>query len=102
MFDFRSVVLSLLFIGYSLFLQAQDPVNTADLKPRPTAVAVALESGPAIDGDVLGDEIWKAMDPLGDLSQAQPNFGQAPTEKTEIRVAYTAEVLKLNGSCNIS
>ncbi|MEP3211438.1 MAG: DUF5916 domain-containing protein [Maribacter sp.] len=99
MFTSRSIILCIFFIGFSLFSIAQNQVSTAGLKPRPTAIAVALDNGPSIDGNVLGDEIWKNIAPFGDLSQAQPNFGQAPTEKTEIRVAYTAEVFYVSVVC---
>lgn len=99
MYNFKNVVLSLFFIGYSLFSLAQDQINTADLKSRPTAAAIALKNGPSIDGDVLDDETWKAIEPIGDLSQAQPNFGQPASEKTDIRVAYTAEVFYVSVVC---
>jgi len=99
LYQFRNLVFFAFFIQFSFFSRAQDQVNTVDLKPRPKAAALALENAPLIDGDVLNDEIWKAMRPIGDLSQAQPNFGEPSSEKTEIRVAYTPEVFYVSVVC---
>ncbi len=75
-------------------------VNTPDVKPRPTAEAVALENGPVMDGEVLGDETWQQITPFGDLGQTQPNFGRPATEKTEIRVAYTDQTFYVSVVCH--
>ena len=99
MYRFKNFILLFFFICSLSFITAQDQIITSDLNSRPTAAAVALENGPTIDGDVLNDETWKAMEPIGELSQAQPNFGQAPTEKTDIRVAYTPEVFYVSVVC---
>jgi len=99
MLTFKSFLFSLCCIGFSFFSFAQDQVNTADLKPRPTTAAVALGAPPAIDGEVLEDEVWKSIETIGELSQAQPNFGQKPTEKTDVRVAYTSEVFYVSVVC---
>ena len=99
MYTIKSSVLFVFFIGCSVLSIAQDQVNTTDLKARPNAAAVILESSPLIDGNVLDDEIWKTIDPISDLSQAQPNFGQPASEKTDIRVAYTPEVFYVSVVC---
>ena len=62
---------------------------------RPIANAVFLETVPVVDGEVLNDEVWQAIEPFGDLTQAQPNFGRAASEKTEIRIAYTKETFAM-------
>lgn len=97
--DLRSATFFTALIIFSFFSMAQDQTSTAGLKPRPMAAAIALENSPSIDGEVLDDAIWQAIDPLSDLSQAQPNFGQSASEKTEIRVAYTSSVFYVSVVC---
>ena len=75
-------------------LSAQDFENN-----RPTVQAVALSERPEIDGEVIQDPIWQAVTPFGGLIQTQPNFGEAASEKTEIRIAYTAETFYLSVVC---
>lgn len=89
------------FIGVfiaSLSAFAQNP-SASDNTDRPVANAVALETAPAIDGEVLNDAIWQAIEPFGDLTQVQPNFGRPASEKTEIRIAYTKETFYLSVVC---
>lgn len=45
-----------------------------------------LEVPVRLDGNVDDDE-WQSIEPL-DVIQYSPEFGQAPTERTEIRIAY--------------
>ncbi len=65
----------------------------------PTVSAVPIANDPIIDGDVMNDAVWQSIKPFGNLSQAQPNFGQAASEKTEIRVAYTAQTFYVSVVC---
>lgn len=96
-FTLRSVLFICLFT-LPLLAFAQYPIVKTGSE-RPTAKAVSLESVPVVDGEVLNDEIWQAIEPFGDLTQAQPNFGQAASEKTEIRIAYTKETFFLSVVC---
>jgi len=66
---------------------------------RPIAQAIAIEIPPIIDGEVQNDPIWQKMEPFGELIQTQPHLGQAATEKTDIRIAYTKEVIYLSVIC---
>ncbi|MTB52749.1 carbohydrate binding family 9 domain-containing protein [Lewinella sp. W8] len=66
---------------------------------RPVARAMGIDAGPEIDGEVRQDPIWASVPAFGDLTQAQPSFGQAASEPTEIRVAYTDEVLYVSVVC---
>jgi len=56
---------------------------------RPSFNISQLSSDPIIDGDVLNDEIWKAVTPITELIQIKPQFNVPASEKTEIRVAYS-------------
>ena len=67
---------------------------------RPVAQAVSISDQPIIDGEVLNDPVWQGITAFGNLVQAQPNFGQGATEKTDIRIGYTAEVLYLSVVCH--
>ena len=55
--------------------------------PRPVAQASRRNGDVALDGK-LDEAAWAAATPIGELTQAVPNEGKAPTEKTEIRVLY--------------
>ncbi|MGI9552562.1 MAG: hypothetical protein ACR2MT_15270, partial [Aurantibacter sp.] len=68
-------LIPLLFLSVSVVL-AQDSLVIAKTTDRPVAKAVALETGPQIDGNVTNDEVWSAVEPFGDFTQTQPNFGR--------------------------
>ena len=72
---------------------------TSNQEERPTAQAVSIPTDPDIDGEVLNDEIWQQIQPFSELSQMQPNYGQPASEKTEIRIAYTASTFYLSVVC---
>jgi len=59
--------------------------------PR-SARIVRIDTPPEIDG-VLDDPVWSRIEPLGALVQVDPDEGAAPTERTEIRIAYDDENL---------
>ncbi|MCM4153349.1 hydrolase [Arenibacter sp. N53] len=99
MFKPKFVVVLFSFIlfwseGYS---QTTDLDN--DTSHRPTAMAIPIETDPLIDGNVLKDEVWQKIKPFGGLLQNQPNFGQAASERTEIRIAYTEHTFYLAVVC---
>ncbi len=66
---------------------------------RPKALAIAIGEEPIIDGLVMEDPIWQSIEPFGNLTQTQPNFGSPASEKTEIRIAYTSETFFLSVVC---
>ena len=86
-------LLTLLF-PLSLFSQAG-----LDNVERPTAKAVQIEKGPDIDGEVLTDPLWLKVNTLPEMIQNQPNWGLAPSEKTDIRIAYTSTTFYLSVVC---
>ena len=91
------------FIGLGLlFLQpafSQTVVNMPDVQQRPSVKATTLEAEMKIDGDVLNDEVWKAIVPIDEMWQNKPNSGFPATEKTEIRIAFTANTFYLAVVC---
>ena len=54
--------------------------------------AVRTSSPPSIDGR-LTDESWSLVEPVGDLTQIDPDEGQPASERTEIRVLFDDEAL---------
>ena len=88
------------FAFLPLTICAQDA--TTNLKPRPTATAILIDEAPSLDGDVMNDPVWQQIVPFGDLNQMQPNFGQAASERTDIRIAYTSTTFYLSVVCHDS
>lgn len=94
--NFCILIIAMLGANMGVFAQDAPTINTSE---RPTANAVAIETVPTLDGEVLNDPVWAAIEPFGDMIQAQPNFGRTATEKTEIRIAYTKETFYLSVVC---
>ncbi|WP_309673174.1 DUF5916 domain-containing protein [Gemmatimonas sp.] len=68
-------------------------INSLGAQPSPkVARAVRLARAPRIDGR-LDDAAWSRIEPITDFLQRQPAEGQAPTEATEVFIAYDAEAL---------
>ncbi len=49
--------------------------------------AARASQPPVIDGR-LGDEVWAAATPMASFTQRDPDEGNAPTERTEVRILY--------------
>ncbi|MDA0327578.1 MAG: DUF5916 domain-containing protein [Gemmatimonadetes bacterium] len=56
------------------------------------AVAHPIEVAPVIDG-VMDEAFWATIDPISDFLQREPVDGATPTERTEVRIAFTADAL---------
>ncbi len=56
------------------------------------AVAVPISKPPVIDG-TLDEPFWTTIDPITGFLQRDPVDGAPATERTEVRIAYTAEAL---------
>ena len=54
---------------------------------------------PALDGDILGDPAWTAIDPATGFTQITPNEGEPASERTEVRIQYTAQTLYVGVVC---
>ena len=87
-------LISISFSGLSLFGQ-----TNIDLGERPSTPATEIENQPTIDGDVINDPIWQAIDPITDLRQVRPDNGAPGSEKTEVRIAYTPTTLYVSAVC---
>jgi len=79
----------------ALLFLANTSLSLAQTKPGSANVASAVRAteAPAIDGDVLGDPAWQNATPITSFVQEQPDEGQPASEKTEVRVIFTADTL---------
>ena len=98
MFFKRLFVLAVgtLFLSSTGWTQIQTMPNTSE---RPDAKASMIEKEPVIDGEILNDAVWQMIEPIGDLTQTQPNSGQPASEKTEIRIGYSTNTLYVSVVC---
>jgi len=65
----------------------------------PEAVARRIETPPALDGSVLDDPAWQAAPPISDFWQTTPIEGAAASERTEVRILYSADTLYFGVVC---
>jgi hypothetical protein len=66
---------------------------------RPTIAATRVAAAPALDGDVLGDPVWQQATPASGFWQEQPDEGQPSSERTEVRIVFTADTLYVGVVC---
>jgi len=64
------------------------PAGTANV-----ATASKAPEAPTLDGDVLADPAWAQATPITTFWQEQPNEGQPVSERTEVRIMFTADTL---------
>lgn len=91
----RPLLLAALF---SPLLNVQAQQNTSSIT-KPTYQAALLEQDLQVDGDVINDPIWQAVPAITDLLQIRPNYGAPVSEKTEVRIAYTATTFYVSVVC---
>ena len=98
----RGVCLQVTFLALIISqqaTQAQTLTSNSNVSKRPSAPAYTLAEPPVIDGDVLNDERWKNIPPIDQFTQTKPNVGYPASEKTEVRVGYTATTFYLSVVC---
>lgn len=64
----------------------------------PTAQAARTDERIRLDGR-LDEPAWQRATPIGELIQVNPKEGEAPTEKTEVRVLYDSEAIYFGIVC---
>ncbi|MEE8586112.1 MAG: DUF5916 domain-containing protein, partial [Acidobacteriota bacterium] len=74
------------------------PESSAAL-PRPALTAVRVEEAPVLDGEVLNDPAWDAAPSASGFRQTTPDELQPSSQKTEVRVIYTAATLYFGIVC---
>ncbi len=66
---------------------------------RPSVTALRVEQPPTLVGEVLADPVWQAAVPATAFFQEQPDEGQPASERTEVRLVYTADTLYVGVVC---
>ncbi len=78
-------------VALAAFLAAQGGAGAAQQEApgdRPQLLAHRLQQQPVIDGDVLGEALWRQVDTATGFQQTEPFEGQPASERTEVRVAF--------------
>lgn len=89
-----------LFTFFTLHTVHSQQVQLQDsIKNRPEYRATELPQDFDIDGSVINDPIWQTVPAIEDLIQLRPNYGQAVSEKTVIRMAYTNTTFYVSVIC---
>ncbi|MFT7302053.1 MAG: hypothetical protein ACI8UZ_000889 [Akkermansiaceae bacterium] len=65
---------------------------------KPSVEPHRIEKKPGIDG-VLNEAVWEQATRITDFGQVEPREGEAPTERTEVRIMRTNEALYLGVTC---
>ncbi len=79
--------------------QIQLNAGTTSSPTAPSATAARVEEAPILDGDVLSDAAWRKAQPITGFWQEQPDEGQPASERTEVRIVYTADTLYVGVVC---
>ena len=64
-----------------------------------SATAVEAAVAPVLDGVVLDDPAWALAPPATGFVQTQPDEGRPASERTEVRIVYTADTLYFGVVC---
>lgn len=97
-------ILTLLCAGFGLF-HLQADADSQDTAPQlasqeslPTVQASRVEHAPRLDG-TLEDPLWLQATAITNFLQREPHEGQPATERTEVRILYTAHEVYFGISC---
>ena len=86
-----------------LFVAAAPPpavrAQERSLDRRPVARATRVAQPPRIDGHVLDDPAWQAIAPATEFWQTAPDAGRPVSERTEVRIAYSADAIYFGVVC---
>src|SRR3954464_806840 len=88
---FRLILAAGLILALPQNLIAQK-TSRSQSDPRPAAHARLRQGEISIDGKI-DEAAWAAATPITELTQSQPDEGQAPSQKTEIRILYDASAI---------
>ena len=87
-------------LGALLLAPAAHAQQGFNAPPLPTLEATpAAAAAPVVDGDVLGDPAWADVPFATGFRQTNPDEGQPATERTEVRVLFTADTLYVGVVC---
>ncbi|MEZ5557963.1 MAG: DUF5916 domain-containing protein [Pseudomonadales bacterium] len=77
------------------------PAGATRMPPTvpPVTQAYPLAAAPTLDGDVLGDPVWKGARATTGFWQVRPFEGQPATQRTEVFVGFTDQALYIGVVC---
>ena len=79
--------------------QSADGDGGGAVNPVSGAPAEMIDSEPLLDGQILGDPTWMAIEPVIGFTQTTPEEGQPASERTEVRIAYSTDTLLFGVIC---
>lgn len=82
-----------------LLLLAISPAAAGAQGARRELPAVTVDEAPVVDGEIRNDPVWQAVTPTGGLIQTTPDEGQPASQRTEVRVLYTADAIYFGFIC---
>jgi hypothetical protein len=96
----RTLLLLVLVLAVSTNASAQPRTGpTANAAaPAPRALAARVDDNPVIDGN-LDEAVWSQATAIDTFTQIEPSEGQPATERTEVRLLYTASTLYIGVQC---
>ncbi|MDC6363305.1 MULTISPECIES: DUF5916 domain-containing protein [Flavobacteriaceae] len=80
---------SLMALALSVFSLGQAQQTPSQSINKPSYFATELAEDPKVDGEIINDPIWQNIPAITDLVQIKPNYGEAVSERTEVRIAYS-------------
>jgi hypothetical protein len=91
-------VVTILFFVLASLATAQSAAESAPAE-RPVARAIRAAEPPRVDGDVLNDSVWAAVEGVEGFWQITPNEGEPSSERTVVKIAYTGTTLYIAVIC---
>lgn len=76
-------------LALSVFSLSQAQQTPSQNINKPSYFATELAEDPKVDGEIINDPIWQNIPAITNLVQIKPNYGEAVSERTEVRVAYS-------------
>ncbi|MEE2777072.1 MAG: DUF5916 domain-containing protein [Acidobacteriota bacterium] len=89
----RSPILVIAGLGLAPFGAADAQVAPPELRAHRFAVP------PAIDGEVISESVWQALEVATNFVQLQPFEGEPATERTEVRIGFDDTTLYIGVVC---
>jgi hypothetical protein len=69
------------------------------LEAPPQTHARSLPAAPILDGNVIDDPVWRDVPIATGFTQTRPNEGQLASQKTQVRIGFTADALYISVIC---
>ena len=87
-----AVIVCLLALSPTLSAGEGEEESVPAIAPSATH-ATRVETGPQLDGVIVGEAAWASAEPITGFRQTTPDEGQPATERTEVRIVFTDDTL---------